>query len=166
MTCGDPGVCDKVTGHCNGSCLAGWEGDMCQNGNTCVKKLYMYPIDSNALYVIFSFYFFLFLFRFFCFRYVLICLNDFQLTLMITKTIPSFNSCKQVLFFFLECPIGLYGVNCLQNCSLTCGHPGKCDRVTGHCNGGCQRGWTGVRCEEGKRQRNNKNANKSILFKK
>ncbi|XP_078327837.1 uncharacterized protein LOC111111750 [Crassostrea virginica] len=31
MTCGDPGVCDKVTGHCNGSCLPGWEGDMCQN---------------------------------------------------------------------------------------------------------------------------------------
>ena len=41
MTCGDPGVCDKVTGHCNGSCLAGWEGDMCQNGK-CVCKLYMY----------------------------------------------------------------------------------------------------------------------------
>ena len=33
MTCGDPGVCDKVTGHCNGSCLPGWEGYMCQNGN-------------------------------------------------------------------------------------------------------------------------------------
>ena len=33
MTCGDPGVCEKVTGHCNGSCLQGWKGDMCQNGN-------------------------------------------------------------------------------------------------------------------------------------
>ena len=33
MTCGDPGICDKVTGHCYGSCLPGWEGDMCQNGN-------------------------------------------------------------------------------------------------------------------------------------
>ena len=51
--CGDPGVCDKVTGHCNGSCLAGWEGVMCQNGK-CVRKLYMYP-NSNALSVIFTF---------------------------------------------------------------------------------------------------------------
>ena len=33
MACGDPGVCDKVTGHCTGSCLPGWKGDMCQNGN-------------------------------------------------------------------------------------------------------------------------------------
>ena len=50
MTCGDHGVCDKVTGHCNGSCLPGWEGNMCQNGiNVC--KLYMYLI-SNALHVI------------------------------------------------------------------------------------------------------------------
>ncbi|XP_078330388.1 uncharacterized protein LOC144624458 [Crassostrea virginica] len=31
MTCGEPGVCDKVTGHCNGSCLPGWEGNMCQS---------------------------------------------------------------------------------------------------------------------------------------
>ena len=72
---------------------------------------------------------------------------------------------NKVLFFFLECPLGVYGTNCLENCSLTCGHPGKCDRVTGHCNGGCQRGWTGVGCEEGKRHRNNKHANISIHFK-
>ncbi|XP_078320780.1 uncharacterized protein LOC144621431 [Crassostrea virginica] len=50
----------------------------------------------------------------------------------------------------LECSLGLYGVNCLQNCSLTCGIPGNCDRKTGYCNGGCQRGWKGVMCEEGK----------------
>ncbi|XP_078330394.1 uncharacterized protein LOC144624462 [Crassostrea virginica] len=31
LTCGNPGICDKDTGHCNGSCLAGWEGDMCEN---------------------------------------------------------------------------------------------------------------------------------------
>ena len=33
MSCGDPGLCDKVTGDCNRSCLPGWEGNMCQNGN-------------------------------------------------------------------------------------------------------------------------------------
>ena len=52
MTCGDPGVCDKVTGHCNRSCLAGWEGNMCQNGKY-VCKIQMHPIDSTALRVIF-----------------------------------------------------------------------------------------------------------------
>ena len=41
MTCGDPGVCDKVTGHCNGSCLAGLVGDMCQNGNNLYKIMFM-----------------------------------------------------------------------------------------------------------------------------
>ena len=57
-----------------------------------------------------------------------------------------------IAFFFLpECSIGLYGVNCLQTRNMTCGIPGNCDRITGYCNGGCQRGWIGVRCEEGKR---------------
>ena len=41
MTCGDPGVCDKVTGHCNGSCLPGWEGNMCQNGNNLYKIMFI-----------------------------------------------------------------------------------------------------------------------------
>ena len=45
MTCGDPGVCDKVTGHCNGSCLPGWEGDMCENGKY-VCKIHRYPITN------------------------------------------------------------------------------------------------------------------------
>ena len=39
MTCGDPGVCDKETGYCNGRCLPGWEGKMCQNGNNLYKFL-------------------------------------------------------------------------------------------------------------------------------
>ena len=56
MTCGDPGVCDKVTGHCNGSCLAGWEGDMCENGKHVYKLyiyIYIYPF-SNALRICFT----------------------------------------------------------------------------------------------------------------
>mgnify|MGYP003689832513 CR=1 FL=1 len=55
------------------------------------------------------------------------------------------------LFFFLSGrSVGSYGVNCVENCSMTCGIPGNCDRITGYCNGGCQRGWTGVKCEKGK----------------
>ncbi|XP_078330397.1 uncharacterized protein LOC111112079 [Crassostrea virginica] len=48
-----------------------------------------------------------------------------------------------------DCPSGLYGSNCSQNCSMTCGDPGECDMRTGHCNGGCQVGWTGAMCEKG-----------------
>ncbi|XP_078330374.1 uncharacterized protein LOC111112521 [Crassostrea virginica] len=48
-----------------------------------------------------------------------------------------------------ECSKGFHGVNCMGNCSLTCGLPGNCNRIAGHCNGGCQRGWTGVMCEKG-----------------
>ncbi|XP_078330395.1 uncharacterized protein LOC144624463 [Crassostrea virginica] len=47
-----------------------------------------------------------------------------------------------------DCPKGLYGSNCSQNCSMTCGDPGRCDIVTGHCNGGCQVGWS-VKIEVG-----------------
>ena len=39
LTCENPGVCHTVTGHCNGSCLAGWEGDMCENGKYVFKTL-------------------------------------------------------------------------------------------------------------------------------
>ena len=39
---------------------------------------------------------------------------------------------------------------------MTCGIPGNCDRITGYCNGGCEGGWTGVRCEEGRDQKNDK----------
>ncbi|XP_078330393.1 uncharacterized protein LOC144624461 [Crassostrea virginica] len=42
-----------------------------------------------------------------------------------------------------ECPEGQYGSKCLQNCSMTCGDPERCDIMTGHCKGGCQVGWTG-----------------------
>ncbi|XP_078328393.1 uncharacterized protein LOC144623719 [Crassostrea virginica] len=48
-----------------------------------------------------------------------------------------------------DCPEGLYGSKCLQNCSVTCGEPRRCNIKTGHCNGGCQVGWTGVMCEKG-----------------
>ncbi|XP_078328078.1 uncharacterized protein LOC144623516 [Crassostrea virginica] len=47
-----------------------------------------------------------------------------------------------------DCSEGLYGRTCLQNCSLTCGDPGRCDIMTGHCNGVCQVGWTGAMCDK------------------
>nr|XP_022307879.1 platelet endothelial aggregation receptor 1-like [Crassostrea virginica] len=49
-----------------------------------------------------------------------------------------------------DCPEGFYGSKCLQNCSMTCGDSGRCDIMTGYCNGRCQVGWTGAMCEKAK----------------
>ena len=50
---------------------------------------------------------------------------------------------------FTECSNGFYGYNCEETCSLTCGVPGECDRITGSCNGRCLVGWKGSMCEHG-----------------
>nr|XP_022306488.1 platelet endothelial aggregation receptor 1-like [Crassostrea virginica] len=47
----------------------------------------------------------------------------------------------------MECAEGLFGNYCQENCSLTCGNPGVCHKVTGHCNGSCLAGWEGDMCE-------------------
>ena len=57
---------------------------------------------------------------------------------------------KYVYLSLLECSDGQYGYNCVENCSLTCRDSGKCDKITGHCEGGCRAGWTGDMCENGK----------------
>ena len=48
-----------------------------------------------------------------------------------------------------ECPDGFFGSDCREHCSMTCGIPGSCDKVTGRCHGGCQAGWTGNICDKG-----------------
>lgn len=57
---------------------------------------------------------------------------------------------KHYVLYSLECSHGMYGHNYLGNCIMTCKVPERCDRITGHCNDGCQAGWTGFWCEEGK----------------
>ena len=50
----------------------------------------------------------------------------------------------------IECSDGQYGYNCVGNCSMTCRDSVKCDKITGHCIGGCQAGWMGDMCKKGK----------------
>nr|XP_022304917.1 multiple epidermal growth factor-like domains protein 11 [Crassostrea virginica] len=173
LTCGNPGVCHKVTGNCNGSCRPGWEGYMCQNecmvgfyGVNCLQNC------SRACGIPWN-----------CDRITGYCNGGCQrgwtgdrceecatgsfgnkCSKNCSMTCGNPGVCHNVTgscngsclagwdgdMCENECLVGCYGVNCLQNCSMTCGIPGNCDRITGYCNGGCQRGWTGLRCEEGK----------------
>ena len=50
----------------------------------------------------------------------------------------------------LECRKGRFGQNCRQQCSKHCVIPETCDRVTGHCVGGCQAGWKHAQCDQSK----------------
>nr|XP_022310709.1 multiple epidermal growth factor-like domains protein 6 [Crassostrea virginica] len=173
LTCGNPGVCHKDTRHCNGSCLAGWEGAMCENecsigfhGVNCLQNCSMTcGIPGN------------------CDRITgycnggcqrgwtgVICEKECAAGLFgnncsknCSLTCGEPGVCDKVTghcngscltswegdMCENECSKGFYGVNCVENCSMTCGVPGNCDRITGYCYGGCHRGWTGIRCEEG-----------------
>ncbi|XP_062571491.1 uncharacterized protein LOC134233533 [Saccostrea cucullata] len=49
-----------------------------------------------------------------------------------------------------ECPIGHFGYNCEESCNINCRVRGRCNRVTGLCQGGCKDGWEGSRCDKSK----------------
>ena len=49
-----------------------------------------------------------------------------------------------------ECPDGLYGHECQDNCSANCNVSGRCNSITGHCEGGCKSGWKQSKCDASK----------------
>ena len=73
------------------------------------------------------------------------------------QTNTLYTYCKSTFFFYLsflnlirtECLDGKHGQNCEEHCSQHCMISGKCDRVTGHCIGGCQDGWKNAQCDQG-----------------
>lgn len=50
-----------------------------------------------------------------------------------------------------ECTNGWYGANCSQRCSGHCRDDTICNHVTGLCDKGCDAGWTGFLCNQGKK---------------
>lgn len=44
--------------------------------------------------------------------------------------------------------IGSYGNNCSNQCSAFCNVTGRCDKITGRCDGECKAGWTGNTCDQ------------------
>ncbi|XP_071169585.1 uncharacterized protein [Mytilus edulis] len=46
-----------------------------------------------------------------------------------------------------ECNNGLYGKDCLEECSANCWNT-TCNHVTGKCIGGCKDGWRGFNCSQ------------------
>lgn len=53
------------------------------------------------------------------------------------------------MFISLECPAGLYGEHCSNNCG-NCLHNTNCHHVNGTCSEGCEPGYQEHNCTEGK----------------
>lgn len=48
-----------------------------------------------------------------------------------------------------ECEDGTYGYNCTNNCSGHCLNNSICNKQTGHCDRGCNPGYTNRNCSKG-----------------
>ncbi|GFR77065.1 receptor-type tyrosine-protein phosphatase kappa [Elysia marginata] len=58
-------------------------------------------------------------------------------------------------FFLTACSVGKFGQNCSQDCSVHCrGQDNACDPGNGRCNSGCEDGYRGDMCENGKQKKN------------
>lgn len=50
------------------------------------------------------------------------------------------------MFLPIDCFNGTYGLKCLKSCSGHCFENETCDIVSGICQNGCNKGWTGSKC--------------------
>lgn len=51
---------------------------------------------------------------------------------------------------FVECDDGTYGYGCANNCSVHCLNDSLCNKQTGHCDKGCDPGYTENDCSKRK----------------
>ena len=59
-----------------------------------------------------------------------------------------------MFFFSTVCEDGKYGPNCLKTCSRQCGGEYTvCDKIEGICPFGCLDGYTGAKCNNGKKKK-------------
>lgn len=82
-----------------------------------------------------------------------LCFSDgfFSIILNVLKqsTLPTI-SLKNIFFnTFSACEAYSYGFNCSGKCGK-CNSGQVCNAITGKCSGGCQTGYSGVRCDQGK----------------
>ena len=54
-----------------------------------------------------------------------------------------FSSTYELVFVFVACPAGSYGLQCSETCQCV---NGKCDHIDGSCS--CDNGWRGVLCDQ------------------
>lgn len=52
--------------------------------------------------------------------------------------------------YTIDCTKGWYGDSCRHQCSGHCRDGVACNHMTGRCDRGCEAGWTGATCENGK----------------
>lgn len=50
----------------------------------------------------------------------------------------------------IGCDDGTYGYDCGNNCSGHCLNDSSCNKQTGHCDKGCELGYTNTDCSKGK----------------
>lgn len=69
-------------------------------------------------------------------------------TINVMRIIKSFAFFTEHNFFgILACLAGYFGQDCTRKCKSSCK---GCNHVTGLCESGCQPGWVGDFCEQGK----------------
>ena len=54
------------------------------------------------------------------------------------------------LLCYVVCDDGTYGINCVHNCSPNCLNNSTCNEETGHCEAGCNPGYSNALCNQGK----------------
>lgn len=72
---------------------------------------------------------------------------------MIEKHINFLLSLKKIVIYIIgiiECHEGAFGYNCVNNCSGHCLNNSACNKQTGHCDRGCNPGYTKSDCSKGK----------------